>query len=549
MAQQSSDNGDAVSETRLDRFVLNGRTGDLSTVPWKEVVSSEPATASGWIKELYRNERPEIYPFLLALRPSLTPYCMSPSRWAIHRDADLTDIVMDILLEPGIFSSHQGTYKNAQLGSLLLSILECCLTYIEHMVLKDEDFELDGHHSSQCIGNVYANTGRLCDALWDSRHLASKKTDLQTDTLKDFAGTAINCVQSLFNIHENLVPGTLDFSMHAAHCLLYFWPYDESREDDVDAMLTVEYMLDNNGSRSSSAREDFIHAVLAGHENYPRDLAKKLSRLLQNEYLPIESTRRIVGFCAAFMLASHYNPLSKVQLEEGTGLVYGLVVACQRLMCSDSVHHIRQALEDIVHALFHMDRSNFVDQLELCLGELNFVMIISEAIVAMLRGADYYPQGLNFAFCLLGPALVYACRIQDESPPRLFRETVIYQSTASIWHDKMRTLRMIQTQNDAHAADKAQAISIWQTFGWRMGFREGINVPADRVSVLSDESAYWKIPKRCFWSQCGCSFKAVHRMRVCKRCWRALYCNADCQSRDWEAGHHDICQSLEREHT
>lgn len=139
--------------------------------------------------------------------------------------------------------------------------------------------------------------------------------------------------------------------MHAAHCLLYFWPYDEAREDDVDAVLTVEYMLDNNGSGPSSAREDFIHAVLAGHESYPHDLAKKLSRLLRDEYLPIESARRLVGFCAAFMLASHSNPLTKVQLEEGTGLVYGLVIACQRLMCSDSAPHIRQALEDIVHAL------------------------------------------------------------------------------------------------------------------------------------------------------------------------------------------------------
>lgn len=111
MAQQSSDNGDTVSGTRLDRFVLNGRTEDLSTVPWKEVVSSEPATASGWIKELYRNERPEIYHFLRALRPSLTLPRMSSSRWAIHRDANLTDVVMDIVLEPGIFSSHQGTYK------------------------------------------------------------------------------------------------------------------------------------------------------------------------------------------------------------------------------------------------------------------------------------------------------------------------------------------------------------------------------------------------------------------------------------------------------
>ena len=74
----------------------------------------------------------------------------------------------------------------------------------------------------------------------------------------------------------------------------------------------------------------------------------------------------------------------------------------------------------------------------------------------------------------------------------------------------------------------------WRMYGTMFGLKEGRNVVrVQRASELSDELAYWNIPKRCFLKSCICSDikHAVHQMRTCKGCYRVLYCNETCQRR------------------
>ena len=38
--------------------------------------------------------------------------------------------------------------------------------------------------------------------------------------------------------------------------------------------------------------------------------------------------------------------------------------------------------------------------------------------------------------------------------------------------------------------------------------------------------------ERCGWKNCLCSvYKPIHRLRVCKGCYRVAYCNPDCQTK------------------
>ena len=99
-----------------------------------------------------------------------------------------------------------------------------------------------------------------------------------------------------------------------------------------------------------------------------------------------------------------------------------------------------------------------------------------------------------------------------------------------IWHDTLATLLAICPKDPQHAAVKKAVLDSWRKYG--VGFHtEGVNPStSNEPSQLSDERRYWKIRRRCFWNGCACSISgAFHRFRVCKRCWRVLYCTEKCQ--------------------
>ena len=98
------------------------------------------------------------------------------------------------------------------------------------------------------------------------------------------------------------------------------------------------------------------------------------------------------------------------------------------------------------------------------------------------------------------------------------------------FHDTLKSIAAKPTRDTQHANQKAKALQIWRSGGAYMGLKEGISVVTlRRVSQLSDEERYWKIPKQCFWMACPCSSQASHPVSVCKGCWRVLYCSTKCQ--------------------
>lgn len=108
------------------------------------------------------------------------------------------------------------------------------------------------------------------------------------------------------------------------------------------------------------------------------------------------------------------------------------------------------------------------------------------------------------------------------------------QATVRVWHDTLRSLRELMPQTDDQRVMKEEGIRSWLKYGAVFDLKEGVDETTQQVpSVPSDIKPYWKIPRRCFWEACGCAAGSqlpAHRLRVCRGCWRVLYCSSKCQS-------------------
>ena len=119
------------------------------------------------------------------------------------------------------------------------------------------------------------------------------------------------------------------------------------------------------------------------------------------------------------------------------------------------------------------------------------------------------------------------------SIPDISPVTTLVMQGKKVWHDTYASILAIHPVNAEQAEFKNAALKCWLV----QGFCIGLNVstesatPPKGASQLSTERRYWKIPKQCFWRGCACSasFKPPHQYRVCKGCWRVLYCSKYCQ--------------------
>ncbi|CAL1711688.1 unnamed protein product [Somion occarium] len=100
-----------------------------------------------------------------------------------------------------------------------------------------------------------------------------------------------------------------------------------------------------------------------------------------------------------------------------------------------------------------------------------------------------------------------------------------------IW---LPTLQELRGRINPAGVKSADTIELWQYLGRAFGLREN-DAPAQLFP------GFTSCTKSCRWKDCLCSCnKPWHRLRVCKGCWRALYCSSKCQTRskDWKVGGH-----------
>lgn len=76
------------------------------------------------------------------------------------------------------------------------------------------------------------------------------------------------------------------------------------------------------------------------------------------------------------------------------------------------------------------------------------------------------------------------------------------------------------------------AITSWKSVGEYLGFDESdpsIQNPNGYVEGADIAPQLGWSPRRCAWRQCLCYEGSIHRMRICKGCWRTQYCTKRCQ--------------------
>ena len=130
---------------------------------------------------------------------------------------------------------------------------------------------------------------------------------------------------------------------------------------------------------------------------------------------------------------------------------------------------------------------------------------------------------------MLDSQLAVAERIlsQRSSP----KAATFWQTSTRSWHHTLFLLVSIHTESIEHAQVKASVTAQWRKYGAFFGLRDNENIiTLMRPSTPSDEPVYWKIKKHCYYMACPCNITSPpHHVRVCKGCWRVLYCNSTCQ--------------------
>ncbi|KAH8094556.1 hypothetical protein BXZ70DRAFT_364577 [Cristinia sonorae] len=229
-----------------------------------------------------------------------------------------------------------------------------------------------------------------------------------------------------------------------------------------------------------------------------------------------------------------------------TRIVPSLVIACRRQMCcSDSemdefstATFTQRALHSLAHLLkAEASRTAATAQYAQCLVDHNLVSILGQWMSRLPehRTKDVH---LNDIPLLLGA--VYDGVGCDSSLYPIVKEKV-----QRVWDDTLNSLIRIRPgENQETKQRKKKAIESWRQFGDYFRVDEQLMVTTLQVpSELSNFAKYWKIPRRCFSSLCTCAAAGQqHPMRVCKGCYRALYCSRKCQRVDWKLGHGSLCK-------
>lgn len=105
-------------------------------------------------------------------------------------------------------------------------------------------------------------------------------------------------------------------------------------------------------------------------------------------------------------------------------------------------------------------------------------------------------------------------------------DEVVLASFGRVWYDTMKSLRVVCRTSTA------DALRIWGSLGTLLGLREGVDPVTLQKPSTPSTQPYWRILKRCFWKPCCCATPfppQVHKMHVCRGCWRVLYCSRRCQ--------------------
>lgn len=214
-------------------------------------------------------------------------------------------------------------------------------------------------------------------------------------------------------------------------------------------------------------------------------------------------------------------------------LIRCVALGCQRQACcgsddpSTNTSITGSALMSVYPIFRYREKRGLPVLSQLMPETYEFIALIPQHILMVIETGIGFKLDFYKDF-LISPALsVESLRYNPDHKENMDR---ILSISRKIWFP---TLKRIRATRPSDRTFRDKALALWQEFGRRLELREVQPKVESLGHVLG-----------CRWRDCLCHEKRVrcHRMKVCKGCWKALYCGTKCQRLDWtEGGHRERC--------
>ncbi|KAH8094482.1 hypothetical protein BXZ70DRAFT_360100 [Cristinia sonorae] len=530
----------ATSFGRLTNF--NGLTAVIPTFQdWSQIIYHEPERVPLWIYYFHRKcMTAEIYTLIRAMIG--TPNRME---WREHAKGHLPCVLMNLICEEGMFADDvkevpfraEFPYKGVLYSiDLVLLFTDSLTKIIAASGLTASGFRLP------CFKDVARRMTEYCTTIWNHRQYIQapiySNPPNRAEATSSMRISLLTTIPTLVKIRTDMgLPTTR--SSHAAHLLLYCWIYDNSPAD-FGALPCFEFILRESDPEMSG--ETFVtQAIGSCPEGYATDIAAKFSSLLWDENHKNDNIGTLISACSG-IVGPKTDLFSELNFQPRTGLITGIVAACQRYMCTSSPATVRTFLPIAVTVLVAVLKDKNISERKQLPGAMNLVAIVSHALTAAVRDNNRALYRTTETLLGVQTQIVTATLSQKSR-----RGTAIIQNSARVWHDTLAKLRSTKPKGVAHTALQREAVTTWIRYGSVLGLKEGVDVQTLSGPSIPHDGPWFGMEQRCFYKPCVCSgCHPPHHMRICKGCWRVLYCSKLCQASDWAAGHRKLCQPLNR---
>ncbi|TCD64030.1 hypothetical protein EIP91_004664 [Steccherinum ochraceum] len=459
-----------------------------------------------------------------------------------------------------MFSEVEGAYYDMSYSTYMLRVLHVVL-YWSAAILARFGRPPDG----VCLGGSFARLEKFSLAVWNLRHLVlqHRQSYSLTWATPSFGPSdqAAGCINELLKIHFHLninkgergAGGPL-FSVHATSCLLYAWTY-ASTVNPADPQVEANQWLSRvgwimRGSEHSAERAQAVGNVLISvdPQDYPRRLLERLCSILRSPDTPPMSSLSASYICFD-LSATQSEAVSSLDLmlPVESALIGSFVIGCRLKMCGGAFTAAQEFMDRAMNIMYILlltsGSDSHADQIYQLSFKHNFTAVLARAIIYIAR--DKPDSDRLDRYQLVLDAQIMAVNLTAPEHDERMHKRLLKQLRA-VWHDTLFSLRDIRSSNAAHARFVVQCNAAWLEYGEMLGFHPTVDVVTSHIpSQPHPDSRYWEIRKRCFCVACAChAARPNHRLRVCKGCWRVLYCNATCQARDWKLGHRAICREI-----
>ncbi|TCD65185.1 hypothetical protein EIP91_003007 [Steccherinum ochraceum] len=430
----------------------------IGRVSWSLVVSEEPEKVAAWLLYLHRREHRIVYELAVVLTDVLKSVTRKehPQQCKIWAQTRLACVVMDLVMEPGMFSDDEDSFKNLVYGSQLLSLLRFSLRILVGKYDVPYKRQYADRHDRDCAKDLLTRMEAFINAMWNLRHLIPKNPTSDADLGRhherflQFASPAHKCVLTMTQIYDKEHKRTPPPQMRAAHFVLYYWTYSPNVKDCVVVQKFLHYSITDHQEDPSA----FALSVLRAHPAFGLDLSMKICSLLRDEECVDYRAQTLMSICAHFV--QHAPELfARIATSGGKGgLIPSMMFSCQRQMCSSP--------ESTYSIVVHYAMESF----------LHFFRI-RETGPDILHNFGSYAAEYNFISIL---------------------------SCARVWHDTIARLKSVRPSSATQRALKAKALTTWREYGDDICVKEGVNViTLKEPSQLCDFEPYWDITRRCFW--------------------------------------------------